>query len=76
MSVAHVHGARYVSEFRRQTGLLFIPEVTYVCEESSWNEIVYGNPKNLEKTYPSAALYITNTSWAEAGANPGLSGER
>jgi hypothetical protein len=40
-----------------------------------WNDIDRGNPKNLEKTCPSATLSITNPTWTEPGANPGLRGK-
>jgi hypothetical protein len=38
--------------------------------------ILSGEPKNSEKTCPSATLSTTNSIWADPGTNPGLCGER
>jgi hypothetical protein len=56
--------------------LLFIPQMIYEYQESQWNDIDRGKPKNLEKTCPSATLSTTNPTWIYVGANPGLSGGR
>jgi hypothetical protein len=49
-----------VSELRPPTGLLFIPQVIYVCVELWWNDIDSGKPKNSVKnpTHVSKCSYV------------------
>jgi hypothetical protein len=39
-----------------------------------WNEDWQGKPKYSEKTYPSATLSTTNSTWPDPGSNPGWRG--
>jgi hypothetical protein len=44
--------------------------------EQWWNDTDRGNQKNSEKICPSDTLSITNPTWTDLGANPGLRGEK
>jgi hypothetical protein len=76
MSLSMSMGWDYVSELRPPTGLLFIPQIIYEHGEPRWNAMDRGKPNNLEKNLTSNALFTTNFTWADPGANTGLHGER
>jgi hypothetical protein len=49
----------------------------YEFGERRWNDILTGeNRRTRRKTWPSATLSTTNSTWIDPGANPGLRGER
>jgi hypothetical protein len=50
----------------------FIPQMIYEYGERRWNDIDRGNRRTPRKTYPSATLSTTNSTWIDPGANPGL----
>jgi hypothetical protein len=67
-------GRVYVYELRPPAGLLFILQIIglYKHAEPRCNDIDKENPKNSEKTRPSAILTTTIPIRTDRGANPGL----
>jgi hypothetical protein len=57
-------GWNYVSELRPPTGLLFILNMIYGHEETRWNDIDRGKPKNSEETL-SQCYFIHHKSHME-----------
>jgi hypothetical protein len=46
----------------------------WVSNSSRWNENCRGKLKYSQKTYPSATLSTTNSTWPDLGSNPGCRG--
>jgi hypothetical protein len=65
----------YVSELRPPTGLFFMPQMINEFGELRWKDIDMGNRRAWRKPFTSATLSITNPTWTNPGANPGLRGE-
>jgi hypothetical protein len=55
---------------------MFIHQMMSENGEREQNDIESGKLKNSEKYLPQCHFSITNPTWSDPGANPGLRGER
>lgn len=57
-------------------GLLLIPQKIHEYRKPRWNDIYRRKRINRRKASPSDTLSITNPTWTNLNADPGLRGER
>jgi hypothetical protein len=67
---------RHLSTCVRQSLAHYAFPRWYEFGERRWNDIDKENRRTRRKTCPSFTLSTTNSTWIDAGANPGLRGER
>jgi hypothetical protein len=65
-----------MSELWPPGGLLLIPQMIHEYRKPRWNDIYRRKRINRRKACPSDTLSITNPTWTNLSANPGLRGER